>query len=58
MNISAKDQGSGKEQSIKITAKSGLSQDEIEKLVKEAELHAEEDKAKQDLVKHVTSLTT
>lgn len=50
MNISAKDQGSGKEQSIKITAKSGLSQDEIEKLVKEAELHAEEDKAKQDLV--------
>jgi molecular chaperone DnaK len=50
VNVSAKDMGTGKEQSIKITASSGLSEEEIEKLVKDAELHADEDKKKRDLV--------
>jgi len=50
VNVSAKDMGTGKEQSIKITASSGLSEEEIEKLVKDAELHAEEDKQKRELV--------
>jgi molecular chaperone DnaK len=50
VNVSAKDLGTGKEQSIKITASSGLSEQEIEKLVKDAELHAEEDRKKRDLV--------
>lgn len=50
MNISAKEQGSGKEQSIKITAKSGLNEDEIDRMVKEAEEHAEEDKVKKEKI--------
>ena len=50
VNVSAKDMGTGKEQSIKITASSGLSEEEIEKLVKDAELHGEEDKKKRELV--------
>jgi molecular chaperone DnaK len=50
VNVSAKDLGTGKEQSIKITASSGLSEEEIGKLVKDAELHAEEDKKKRELV--------
>ena len=50
VNVSAKDLGTGKEQSIRITASSGLSEEEIEGLVKDAELHAEEDKKKRDLV--------
>ncbi len=50
VNVSAKDLGTGKEQSIQITASSGLSEDEIQKFVKEAEAHASEDKAKQQLV--------
>ena len=50
VNVSAKDLGTGKEQAIKITASSGLSDAEIENLVKEAELHADEDKKKKDLV--------
>jgi molecular chaperone DnaK len=50
VNVSAKDMGTGKEQSIKITASSGLSEEEIEKLVKDAELHAEEDKKKRELI--------
>ncbi len=50
VNVSAKDMGTGKEQSIKITASSGLSEDEIEKLVKDAELHSEEDKKKREVV--------
>src|SRR5207244_1975384 len=45
-----KDLGTGKEQSIQITASSGLSKDEVERMVKEATLHAEEDKKKRDLV--------
>ncbi|MFP3928925.1 MAG: molecular chaperone DnaK [Desulfobacteraceae bacterium] len=50
VNVSAKDQGTGKEQSIKITASSGLNEEEIEQLVKDAEMHAEEDKKKRELV--------
>ncbi|MBW1976962.1 MAG: molecular chaperone DnaK [Deltaproteobacteria bacterium] len=50
VNVSAKDLATGKEQSIKITASSGLSEEEIQKLVKDAELHAEEDRKKRELV--------
>ncbi|MBW2296072.1 MAG: molecular chaperone DnaK [Deltaproteobacteria bacterium] len=50
VNVSAKDQATGKEQSIQITASSGLSQAEIDNLVKDAELHADDDKKKRELV--------
>ena len=46
LNVSAQDKGTGKEQSITITASSGLSQDEIDRMVDEAEQHAEEDEKK------------
>ncbi len=46
VHVSAKDLATNKEQSIKITASSGLSEEEIEKMVKDAEAHAEEDKKK------------
>jgi len=49
VHVAAKDLGTGQEQSIRITAPSGLSKDEINKLVKEAELHAEEDHHKKEL---------
>jgi len=50
LHVSAKDLGTGKEQSIKITASSGLSEAEIKKMQQDAELHAEEDKKRKDLV--------
>ena len=50
VHVSAKDLGTGKEQSIKITASSGLSEAEIDKLVKDAESHGEEDKKKRELI--------
>ncbi|MBU2262143.1 MAG: molecular chaperone DnaK [Proteobacteria bacterium] len=50
VHVSAKDLGTGKEQSIRITASSGLSDEEIKKLVKEADAHAEEDKKKKELI--------
>jgi molecular chaperone DnaK len=50
VNVSAKDMATGKAQSIQITASSGLTQEEIERLVKDAELHASEDQKKKDLV--------
>lgn len=50
VHVSAKDLGTGKEQSIKITASSGLSKEEIDKLIKDAELHAGEDHKKKELV--------
>jgi molecular chaperone DnaK len=50
VNVSAKDMATGKEQSIQITASSGLSQEEIDQLVKDAEMHADEDKQKKELV--------
>lgn len=50
VHVSAKDMATQKEQSIQITASSGLSEEEIKNLVKEAEMHAEEDKKKRELV--------
>ena len=50
VNVSAKDMATGKEQSIQITASSGLSKEEIDQLIKDAELHAEDDKKKKELV--------
>jgi molecular chaperone DnaK len=50
VHVSAKDMGTGKEQSIRIQASSGLSEEEIKKKVKDAEAHAEEDKKKKSLV--------
>ena len=49
LHVSAVDKGSGKEQKISITGSSGLSKEEVEKLRKEAELHAEEDKKVREL---------
>src|SRR6058998_2762805 len=49
VNVSAKDMGTGREQKITITASSGLAKDEINRMVKEAELHAEDDKRKREL---------
>ncbi len=48
LHVNAKDLGTGKEQKITITASSGLSKDEIEKMKKDAEAHAEEDKLKRE----------
>jgi len=50
LNVSAKDKATGKEQSIKITASSGLTEDEVNRMVKDAESHASEDKQKRELV--------
>ncbi|MCH7885816.1 MAG: Hsp70 family protein, partial [Planctomycetes bacterium] len=50
LNVSAKDLGTGKEQSIVIQASSGLSEEEVEKMAKDAETHAEEDKKRREVV--------
>jgi molecular chaperone DnaK len=50
LNVSAKDKSSGKVQSIEITASSGLTEDEINRLVQDGEVHASEDKIKRELV--------
>jgi molecular chaperone DnaK len=50
VNVSAKDLATAKEQSIRITASSGLSKEEIDRLVKDAEMHVEDDKKKKELV--------
>jgi len=50
LNVTAKDKASGKSQSIKIEASSGLKEDEIKKMQKDAELHADEDKKKKEVV--------
>jgi len=49
VNVSAKDLGTGKEQKITITSSSGLSEDDIKRMVKEAESHAEEDRKQKEL---------
>jgi molecular chaperone DnaK len=49
VEVSAKDSSTGKQQSIRITHSSGLSKDEIDRLIKDAELHAEEDKTRKEL---------
>ncbi len=46
----AKDKGTGKEQSITISGSGNLSKDDVEKMAKEAEAHAEEDKQKKEIV--------
>ena len=48
VNVSAKDKGTGKEQKITITASSGLSKDEVDRMMREAESHADEDKARKE----------
>jgi molecular chaperone DnaK len=48
VNVSAKDHGTGKEQKITITASSGLSKDEVERMMKDAESHADEDKKRRE----------
>ena len=50
VHVSAKDLGTGKEQSIRITASSGLSKDEIDKMVRDAEAHADEDRRKREVI--------
>lgn len=50
LNVSAKDKATNKEQSITIKGSTGLSEEEVEKMTKDAEKHAEEDKAKKELV--------
>ena len=50
LNVTAKDKGSGKEQSITISGSGNLDKSEVEKMAKEAEAHADEDKAKKELV--------
>jgi molecular chaperone DnaK len=50
LHVGAKDVGTGKEHSIRITASSGLSDEEVDKMVKEAESHSDEDKKKKELI--------
>ncbi len=50
LNVKAKDKATGKEQAIRIEASSGLSKDDIERMKKDAELHAEDDKKKRELI--------
>ncbi len=50
LNVSAKDQATNKEQRITITASSGMSKEDVENLVREAESHAEEDRSKRELI--------
>ncbi|MEN8236062.1 MAG: molecular chaperone DnaK [Pseudomonadota bacterium] len=60
VNVSAKDKATGKEQQIRIEASGGLSDDEINKMVKDAEVHAEEDKKRKELIEarnHAEGLT-
>jgi len=58
VHVSAKDLGTGKEQSIKITATQKLSEDEIEKMKKEAEEHAEEDKKRKEEIETINQADT
>jgi molecular chaperone DnaK len=56
LHVSAKDLGTGKEQSIEIKASSGLSEDEIKRMVKDAEAHAEEDRKSRELAEERNKL--
>ena len=58
MNVSAKDLGTGKEQKITITSSSGLSKDDVEKLVKDAEAHADEDRQRREEIEEKNHLDT
>jgi molecular chaperone DnaK len=50
LNVSAKDTATGKSQAITITASSGLAKEEVEKMIREAQAHAEEDKSRRELI--------
>ena len=50
VNVSAKDQGTGKEQKITITASSGLAKEEVERMMREAESHSDEDKKRKEAI--------
>ncbi|MFN0107931.1 MAG: molecular chaperone DnaK [Blastocatellia bacterium] len=56
VNVSARDKGTGREQKITITASSGLSKDEIDRMMKDAESHAEEDKRKREAIESKNQL--
>jgi molecular chaperone DnaK len=58
VNVSAKDLGTGKQQSIQITASHKLSEDEVKRMQKEAEVHADEDKRKKDEVETINQADT
>lgn len=58
VHVSAKDMGTGKEQSIQITASSGLTEEEIKKMVKDAEVHAAEDRKKKETIEARNQLDT
>ena len=58
VHVSAKDLGTSKEQSIKITSNSGLSKEEIDKMIKDAEAHAGDDKKKKEVVEARNKLDT
>lgn len=53
MNVSARDRGTGKEQQIVIQSSGGLSKDQIENMIREAERHAAEDAEKKDLIEAI-----
>src|SRR5213596_3122877 len=50
VNVTAKDMATGKEQKITITSSSGLSKDDVDRMVKDAQSHASEDQARRDLI--------
>ncbi|MBK1877014.1 molecular chaperone DnaK [Pelagicoccus mobilis] len=56
LNVSAKDKGTGKDQKITITGSGGLSEEEVDKMTKDAELHAEEDKKRKETVENRNQL--
>ena len=58
VHVSAKDLGTGKEQSVRIESSSGLSKEEIDKMVKDAETHAEEDKKKREEIEEINDAET
>ena len=58
VNVSAKDKATGKEQKITISGSSGLSKDEVDRMVKDAESHASDDKAKRELIDARNQLDT
>ncbi|RLA91751.1 MAG: molecular chaperone DnaK [Deltaproteobacteria bacterium] len=58
VHVTAKDLGTGKEQSIKITASSGLTEEEIQRMIKDAEMHAEEDRKKKEVAELRNQLDT
>jgi molecular chaperone DnaK len=55
VNVSAKDLGTQKEQKITITASSGLSKDEVERMMREAESHSDEDKKRREEIEIATA---